>query len=370
MRSIKYKRVLTASLVLAFGLVGTSGIASAAARSELGQSATHCPSVQELRSLGYFSTTGGAERVIDTRTSNIVGTIQGFKFPSNTYVTPDGQKVFVDNWGTDQVLVVNACTRRIVGSIQLPGKMLGSLNPSGTRLYETLLPTGLQETGSGRVFVINTATDKVVATIQTAVKPVASVVSPNGKIVYVATLNSVVPIDVNTGQALSPPIPISAVPGWLAITPDGSKIYTANIPSGVSVIDTSSNTVTTTIATPPNSAPQYDAVSPNGRWVWATFAGAGGGIGIISVATDRLTRTLPSEGMSMTVSFNGSRAYVGEGGPNTTRANGVQAIVDSASGRWNPGPGNLTVYNAADFKLIRRLSRVGQFPGVVGFAQR
>jgi YVTN family beta-propeller protein len=354
-----------ASLVGILG--GTFGQASASVRNDASERTATCPNAAQLRNLGYFSTTDGSEHVIDARTGSLVATIPGFRFPSNTYVIPNGQKVFVDNWGTDQVLVVNACTRKIAGSIQLPGKMLGSLNPSGTRLYETLLPTGLQESGAGQVFVIDTATDKIIDTISTPVKPVASVVSPDGRVLYVATLNSVVPIDASTGAELSPPMPIPGVPGWLAITPDGSKIYTANIPSGISVIDTKDDSVTKTIPTAAESAPQYDAVSPDGRWVWATFAG--GGTGIISVASDAVVHTLPSQGMSMTVSFLGSKAYIGEGGPNTRRANGVQAIVDSASGKWNPGPGNLTIYDAANFKLIKRLDRVGEFPGVVGFAQ-
>jgi hypothetical protein len=50
-----------------------------------------------------------------------------FNFP-NTYVTPDGDKVFIDSWGTNEVPVVDAATREIVDAIQLPGKVLGSIN--------------------------------------------------------------------------------------------------------------------------------------------------------------------------------------------------------------------------------------------------
>jgi YVTN family beta-propeller protein len=320
------------------------------------------------RTLGYFSTTTGVEHIVDAETHEIVGSISGFDFPSNTYVTPEGAKVFVDNWGTNEVLVVDANTRTIVDAIQLPGKMLGSLNPAGTRLYETLLPSGIDDSGhGGTVFVIDTATNEVVGTLTTDVNPIASVVSPDGETVYVATLNSVVPIDTATGKNRSDPIETPGVPGWLAITPDGHKVYTANVPADVSVIDTQSNTLITTIPTGTGSAPQYNAVAPDGKTHWATHAG--GGIGIVSTQTDELIKVLPTQGMAMTVSFSpdGTKAFVGEGGPNTVREDGLQAIIESASGTWHPGPGNLTIYDAATFELLTRIPEVGEFPGVVGF---
>jgi YVTN family beta-propeller protein len=185
--------------------------------------------------------------------------------------------------------------------------------------------------------------------------------------VYVATLNSVVPIDTATGKNRSEPIETPGVPGWLAITPDGRKLYTANVPADVSVIDTESNRLITTIPTGPGSAPQYNAVSPDGKTHWSTHAG--GGVGIVSTESDELIEVLPTQGMAMTVSFSpdGTKAFVGEGGRNTVREDGLQAIIDSASGTWHPGPGNLTIYDAVTLKLLDRIPEVGEFPGVVGF---
>jgi YVTN family beta-propeller protein len=317
--------------------------------------------------LGYFSTTTGVEQVVDSDTLELAGSITGFSFPSNTYVTPDASKVFVDNWGTGEVLVVDAARREIVDAVQLPGKMLGSMSPDGGRLYEALLPAGIDDTeGAGTVYVIDTALKDVVATLSTDVHPIASVVSPDGRTVYVATLNSVVAIDTLTGEERSDPIEIPGSPGWLAITPDGKKLYTANVPADISVIDTRSNTLVKRIATGPGSAPQYNAVSPDGTTHWATHAA--GGVSIVSIETDEILEILPTEGMAMTVSFTpDGRAFVGEGGPNTVREDGLQAILDAAGGEWHPGPGNLTVYDGGTRELLARIRDVGEFPGVVGF---
>jgi YVTN family beta-propeller protein len=322
--------------------------------------------------LGYFSTTTGLEQIVDTETYEIVGSIAGLNFPSNTYATPDGGKILIDSWGTGEVLVVDAKKREIVDSIQLSGKMLGSLSPDGSRLYEALLPEGMDDgvlevKQGGNVFVIDTARHEVVETLPLDVNPIASVVSPDGKTVYVATLNSVVPIDTATGQQRCDPIEIPGVPGWLAITPDGGKLYTANLPADISVIDTTTCTLVKTIPTGAGSAPQYNAVSPDGTAHWATHAG--GGVSIVSTETDEIIEVLPTQGMGMTVSFSpDGRAFVGEGGPNTTREDGLQAIFDSATG-WHPGPGNLTIYDGTTRKLLTRIPEVGEFPGVVAFTE-
>jgi hypothetical protein len=85
----------------------------------------------------------------------------------------------------------------------------------------------------------------------------------------------------------------------------------------------------------------------------------------VSTETDQVS-------LAITVSFSpdGTKAFVGEGGPNTEREGGVQAIIDSASGTWHPGPGNLTIYGATTFELLARIMDVGEFPGVVGFPYR
>jgi YVTN family beta-propeller protein len=329
---------------------------------------TPCPSRQELLRRGYFSATTDGEQIIDTKSMKIIGEVKGLEFPSNTYVAANGREVFVDDWGRNAVVVVDACTRRIVDEIPVGGKMLGSLNPKGTLLYETLLPTGVVDPGPGKVFVIDTRAHKVTKTFDTSIKPVASMVSPDGQRVYVATLSTVATLDARTGEQIGDQISIPGIPGWLALTPDGKKLYTANLPSGISVIDTASNTLVTTIETPPSSAPQYIAAAPDGKTVWATYAG--GGVPIVSTKTDEILEVLPTEGMAMTDSFSpdGKRIFIGEGGAATVNEDGFKAIVDSATGGWNPGPGNVTVYDVKSRKLLKRIARVGQFPGVVGIA--
>jgi YVTN family beta-propeller protein len=71
-------------------------------------------------------------------------------------------------------------------------------------------------------------------------------VTPDGSKVYVANLGSktVSVIDTATNTVVGPPIPVDGAFG-VAVTPDGSKVYVANVgqPGIVSVIDTATNTV-------------------------------------------------------------------------------------------------------------------------------
>ncbi|SNQ49543.1 exported hypothetical protein [Frankia canadensis] len=361
---------LAVAMLAGCGADGSGGSSSGAA-SPAAAATPACPAVRAPGALGYFSaSSSNIEQIVDTATGRLVGRIEGLSQPSNTYVTPDGRKVYIDNWGGRDIVVVDACTRRIARTIEVGGRVLGSLDPSGTYLYETFLPSGTVEAGPGKVLRIDTRTDRVVATCPTPQKPVASVVSPDGRKVYVATLGTVMTLDAATGHVLGEPVRIGAIPGWLALSPDGRRLYTANLPTGVSVLDTATNRLVVNIPTPPGSAPQYNAVAPDGKTQWEVYAG--GGVGVFSTATNELIQTLPTEGMGMTVSFSpdGTRAFVGEGGPNTVRADGFRAVIDSATGSWHPGPGNLTIYDVATRRLITRIRGVGEFPGVVGIAAR
>ncbi len=185
--------------------------------------------------------------------------------PSAAVVSPDGQRLYVANTGSNTVSVINTATgQRIdanpsifstdisVGSS--PGAL--ALSPDGKRLY-------VANTGSGTVSVINTATFQRIdanpsifsTDISVGSSPSALALGPDGRL-YVANRGSNTVsvintatntlIDTNPNASGTNSISVGSSPSALALSPDG-RLYVANTGSGtVSVINTSGYAVANT----------------------------------------------------------------------------------------------------------------------------
>src|SRR5205807_672624 len=93
-------------------------------------------------------------------------------------------------------------------------------------------------------------------------------------------------------------LPQFSVPCCVAVTPDGSRVYTANLDAhSVSVIDPGTNTVTATV--PVEGGPTGVAVTPDGSRVYVTLRNASaddesGAVAVIDAATNTVTATIPA----------------------------------------------------------------------------
>jgi len=90
------------------------------------------------------------------------------------------------------------------------------------------------------VSVINTATNTVTATVSVGVNPVGVAITPDGTRAYVANLaaGSVSVIDTATNTVIGT-VTVGLAPRGIAITPDGTRAYVVNRASNnVSVLDT------------------------------------------------------------------------------------------------------------------------------------
>lgn len=128
-------------------------------------------------------------------------------------------------------------------------------------------------------------------------------------------------------------VPVDSNPFSVAVTPDGSRAYVANLSgSDVSVVDTATNTQIATIPTGPFTTGV--AVSPDGTHVYATYASGGGQLAVISTATDTVTATVSIGAVAATgvaVSPDGTRVYVmATEEPFVPSINGV-AVVSTAT---------------------------------------
>ena len=214
--------------------------------------------------------------------------------PSAALVSPDGQRLYVANTGSNTVSVINTGTGQKIDASpsnifstdisvgSSPGAL--ALSPDGKRLY-------VANTGSGTVSVINTDT-------------------------YAR-------IDANPSNIFSTDITVGSSPSALAFGSDG-RLYVANRGSNtVSVINTATNTV---VDTNPNasgtqsisvgSSPSTLVAGPDGRlYVANTGSGTVSVINTSGYAVAN-TYTVGSQPAGMTLGNDG-RLYVANPGSNT-----------------------------------------------------
>jgi YVTN family beta-propeller protein len=234
---------------------------------------------------------------VDAQALRLVGKVAVGKAPHEVTVSRDGRFAFVANYGTreapgNSISVVDLSTRTHAYRIEL-GKY--------TR------PHGLTVTPDGTLWVTTEGSRTLLG-----IDPVKR------KIKSVAV----------TGQEVS---------HMVAATPDGRKLYVANIGSGTVTVVRSDGTVLKQIDT--GAGAEGVAVHPNGREAWVTNRSANT-ISIIDTNADTVLATLPSATMPIRVQFT---------------PNGRLALVSNA--RSN----EVAVFDVESRKEVRRI-RTGSAP--------
>lgn len=200
--------------------------------------------------------------VIDTTTAAIRGTVAVGTSPSQAAVSPNGSRVYVTNRTSNSISVIDATSLAAISTIPTgAGPTFVAVAPNGQRLYVM--------TAGGVVQVIDAATGALeasvtvggsggeiaftpdgsrayvatspLAVIDTAANTVTTtaiyaagslVMAPNGQRVYVTTngtdifgsTGAVLTVDTATNTVINT-FGLGALPGALAITPDGSRLY-------------------------------------------------------------------------------------------------------------------------------------------------
>jgi YVTN family beta-propeller protein/YD repeat-containing protein len=196
-----------------------------------------------------------------------------------------------------------------------------TLNPEGTRLY--VLQANQGATPAGLVRVIDTTTYTQVTTIAVGSQAVRLAFTHTGGRLWAVNSTSISVIDPATNQVVAT-IPIAGGnTNNVVFTLDGSKAYVAG--NGVKVVNTATNTVTTSIAA---GFVRGVALSPDGQRLLATREGSPGAVSVINTATDQILTTLTvgtaSAGVTggfrpvnVTFSPDGARAWVANTGDDT-----------------------------------------------------
>ena len=226
-------------------------------------------------------------------------------------------------WGRWPVTEPAAPTFSIVATINTGDRTASSIavNPDGrvaTLTDETNLVT-LIDTASNAV----TGTVTVDATVSQGASRVAF--TPDGRSAYVTGHNPVSVIDMSAG-AVAATVPVRDGPVELAVSPDGASVYLSLLNSSeIRVVDTASNTVTTSFDPGGSGTGGGLAVAPDGRSVYLCRDGE---LRVLDASTGAVRTTVPVDGTAQYVvlSRDGQRAYVSTIDPSQI------AVVDLASG--------------------------------------
>jgi YVTN family beta-propeller protein len=312
----------------------------------------------------YVSDKNDQLLAINTTTRKVVATT-----PTNDYsdqalaVTPDGQKVYVESFGT--LTVVDTTTHAVTRTAAvIPGGSYAR-NSNTTRLAIT--PDGrvgyVYRINHGTYSVIDLATGTVTSTVNQALIDLQF--SATGTVAYGIGPNAGYSIDPATGAIIATTTGLGTGAHGLALTGDGSRAVVTNATSNTaSLIDVAGNAVTATttvgsgpsavstvggkafvanafsatvsvvdavhgtpIATVPSgfSYPQVIGESPDGRTVYV--GGFGDNLRVIDTATNTIDGNVVGIGgqpKQIVFSADSKRAYV-------VATNSTIAIVDTAT---------------------------------------
>jgi YVTN family beta-propeller protein len=236
--------------------------------------------------------------VIDTETERVVANHPLSGSATAVAISPDGARFFVGQAGRDRVALAVINTFGRVNTIDLADGAdrtvdAVKVSPNGRILY-----VATSDASSGRLLVVDAAKGRVIHQVSVA-SPIRDVaLSRDGALLYVASFDthwggSVDVIDTAINE-ITAKVGIGGAPMQMAVSPDGARVYIADY-EHVAVLCTETNSVVDTLMVP---EPSCVAVSPDGgRLYIADHAGA---ITVMSVALD--SSKLETELMTMNVS--------------------------------------------------------------------
>ena len=209
-----------------------------------------------------------------TTNANLSG--QDYLAPSAMVADNQAGRLYIAQSAAKQVAVFEISTGTVIKTYSLPAEPSGLvISPDKSHLYVTCAAP------KGQVKVVNLQTGKIIRTLPAGHTPTAPVLSSDSKTLYVCNHfdNNVSVIDLDSRKQVAK-IPVQREPVAAALTPNGSFLFVNNqLPTGsankgnvaavVSVIDTMTNQVITTIELPNGTtALQGICISPDGRYAY------------------------------------------------------------------------------------------------------
>jgi len=296
--------------------------------------------------------------VLDGTTHAVVDTINVGKGPAVLAETPDHSKLYSANWVDNTVSAVTVKTRAVKSLPMTSRPFVIVSSPDGKHVY-----VGLGTT----VVVIETTNDTIEKNITQPSIPMSIIVSPDSATLYVAyPNNTMVALSAATGEVIKPAIPVGQFPAWITMSPDGTKVYALNFLGGsVSVVDTASWQVTSTLIMGPQAFPIIGNPTPDGVTLGITNVQASNAL-LLDGTTHAVEHTIDLGGqMPVGIGFSpdGSRGYITDFGSATVGVNHVELLLAGIGGAPFPFdlPGRVTVFDPTTGAKIANVS-VGAAP--------
>ncbi len=183
--------------------------------------------------------------VVDATTNTIITTIPVGLEPENISMSADGSKVYVYNQLAATVSVISTVTNAVIATTY------AGLSPPGipTRFDGKRAYVYNYDYLRGGFDIYDTTTNTVIGTIPGHTSPQGLTLSPDGTIIYAsdANLNKVYVIDAVTVKILAT-IDVGIYPQGVSVSRDGKWLYVANgIANNVSIINTTTYEVEQTL---------------------------------------------------------------------------------------------------------------------------
>jgi YVTN family beta-propeller protein len=199
--------------------------------------------------------------------STILLTENGGVHPKGIAVNPSTDSIYIANYSTRNVSVIDGSTNIVIRSIDVGNAPQGiARNPSTNYIYVT-------NQVSSNVSVIDGSTNCVVATVSVGSLPNGVAVNPISNLIYVANQgsNTVSVIDGATNSVITT-VNVGSQPVGIAVNSNTNRVYVANAGTSnnnVSVIDGSTNSVITTVNV--GGAQAAIAVNPSTNRIYVTL---------------------------------------------------------------------------------------------------
>jgi YVTN family beta-propeller protein len=196
-------------------------------------------SVDEKR-LFVANEDAGRASVVDIASGQIIASIPVGIEPEGVAITPNGRWVFVTNESDHAVSIIDTGTLKVVRSVSVGQRPRDiAFTPDSSAAYVT----GEFDASLYRIILGSEEPSRRVLQLRKEARPMAVVLDAPRKRLYMSTGRggTVAVIDIAESSALKlvTEVPVGTRPWGIALSADGSRLYTANGPSNdVSIVDT------------------------------------------------------------------------------------------------------------------------------------
>ncbi len=250
-----------------------------------------------------------------------------FQFPS--------YHVYVCNQASDKISVINGDLKVVSGIIDLDFLPAPDsphmVKEKGEFIYVTLI-------AAQKFLKIRKSDFSLAGEVNGITKAGMIQITQDGSKAYISRsstsdpiFNSIFVIDLASMSVIKEILlPAPGVPHGLALTPDDSTLYVANLTlDRISIIDGINDEYVDDIVLPPGTEPMQTSISPDGEYLYISARGSSKLLIIETngntIISEVILRSMP---MHIAVSSNGNKIYVGSMGDN------VVQVIDKNGTNW------------------------------------